>query len=201
MEEATEYISVSHVLGISSAHLLGLDTLTGLSTRPRQGTTDDYAGLLRVMPISELEKKWVFPQTELENAELSMIDANGDYILNKRLQISAREAESANKAKTDFPSTMSHDIRTPMNAIIGLTTIAEKNLGDTESTRESLRKISLASNHLLTLINDIPESRILSPEEFGLTDDAVTQLRKAVYGFSTGELTMDEAIAGFGTYE
>ena len=203
--------------------------------------------------------KWVFPQTELVNAELSMIDAGGDYILkghnyknssffefyesynqtdpesskelfdkitsstgsvsminshgqecilaytpisatsgwtmlglvpaddlkvdtenhvlfivvsvgllilflsdlfymrylNKRLQIAARKAESANKAKTDFLSTMSHDIRTPMNAIIGLTTLAEKNPGDVESTKESLRKISLASNHLLTLINDI----------------------------------------------
>ncbi|MBO5534583.1 MAG: response regulator, partial [Clostridia bacterium] len=75
--------------------------------------------------------------------------------LNRRFQAAAREAESANKAKTDFLSTMSHDIRTPMNAIIGLTTIAEKNLGDAESTRENLRKISLAGNHLLTLINDI----------------------------------------------
>ncbi len=75
--------------------------------------------------------------------------------LNKRLQIAARKAESANKAKTDFLSTMSHDIRTPMNAIIGFTALAEKNTGDEESTKESLRKISLASNHLLTLINDI----------------------------------------------
>ncbi|MCR5591793.1 MAG: response regulator [Lachnospiraceae bacterium] len=75
--------------------------------------------------------------------------------LNKRLQVAAREAESANKAKTDFLSTMSHDIRTPMNAIIGLTSIAEKNLEDTKSTGESLRKISLAGNHLMTLINDI----------------------------------------------
>ena len=75
--------------------------------------------------------------------------------LNKRLQVTAKEAEYANKAKTDFLSTMSHDIRTPMNAIIGLTTIAENNLGDVESTEESLRKIRLAGNHLLTLINDI----------------------------------------------
>ena len=75
--------------------------------------------------------------------------------LNKHLQITARKAESANKAKTDFLSTMSHDIRTPMNAIVGLTALAEKNPGDVESTKESLRKISLASNHLLTLINDI----------------------------------------------
>ena len=316
MEEAVDYIRASHVLEITSAHLVALDTLTGLSTRPKPGTADDYAVsysrvdlldnvdwideigksinitraytnpmngeqslafcdkvmlhnpesgasetavLLWVIPLSVLEQKWVFPQTELKNAELSMIDADGDYILkgysfknasffefyksynqtdletsrelfgritsstgsipminshgqecilaftpvmatagwtmlglvpaedlrvdtqnwyligvvsagllvlflcdlfymlefNKRLQIAAREAESANKAKTDFLSTMSHDIRTPMNAIIGLTTIAEKNLGDVESTKDSLRKIGLASNHLLTLINDI----------------------------------------------
>ena len=316
VKEAAEYIRASHVLEHTSAHVIELDSLTGLSTRPRLGTTDDYAVsyerlnllndvkwideigksvnitraytnpmngeqslafcnkvflydkvsgakkaavLLRVIPISELEKKWVFPQTELVNAEISMIDANGDYILkgygfknssffefyksynatdpessrklfdsitsstgsvsmtdshgqecvlaytpvtdtdgwtmlglvpskdliikkenralfivvsagllilfisdliyvlyfNKRLQITARKAESANKAKTDFLSTMSHDIRTPMNAIIGLTAIAEKNTADEESTKESLRKISLAGNHLLTLINDI----------------------------------------------
>ena len=316
MEEAVAFIRSSHVLENASAHLISLDTSTGLSTRPKQGTLDDYAVsykqiallenvdwineigtsinitraytnpmngeqslafcnlvmlnklesdspeaavLLRVIPISELEQKWVFPQTELVNAELSMIDANGDYILkghsfknssffefyksynptdpessgklfdritsstgsvpmlnshgqecilaftpisattgwtllgfvpakdlhvdaenwllvgvvsagllvlflldlhymlylNRRFQAAAREAESASKAKTVFLSTMSHDIRTPMNAIIGLTTIAEKNLGDVESTGESLRKISLASNHLLTLINDI----------------------------------------------
>ena len=75
--------------------------------------------------------------------------------LNQRLIATARKAESANRAKTDFLSTMSHDIRTPMNAIIGLTTLAEKNVADVDSTKESLRKISLASNHLLTLINDI----------------------------------------------
>ena len=316
MEEAVSFIRASHVLENASAHLIALDTSSGLSTRPKQGTSDDYAVsykqlallenvdwineigesinitraytnpmngeqslafcnritlydpesdsseaavLLRVIPISELEQKWVFPQTELVNAELSMIDANGNYILkghsfknssffefyksynptdpessaklfdritsstgsvsmlnshgqecilaftplsatagwtllgfvpatdlhvdaenwllvgvvsagllvlflldlhymlhlNKRFQAAAREAESASKAKSDFLSTMSHDIRTPMNAIVGLTTIAEKNLGDVESTRESLRKIRLASNHLLTLINDI----------------------------------------------
>ena len=74
---------------------------------------------------------------------------------NKKLRVMAREAESASKAKTDFLSTMSHDIRTPMNAIIGLTAIAEKNLDDKEAVGENLRKIGLAGNHLLTLINDI----------------------------------------------
>ena len=316
IEEAVSFIRISHVLPNASAHIVYLDTLSGLSTRARKDSTDDYAVsyeqldflnevnwissigesinvsrayinpingeqsiafcnfvslrdpktagprdavLLRVLPISELEQKWVFPQEAFENVELSMINADGDYIIkgnsfnksgffefyrsyntsdpateqalfgritsstgsvtmlnsrgeecilaftpvsatkgwtllsfmpmkglrmntenwlligvisagllilfvfdlavmaifNKKLQAAAQEAASANKAKTDFLSTMSHDIRTPMNAIIGLTTIAEKNLGDTESVGENLRKITLASNHLLTLINDI----------------------------------------------
>ncbi len=338
IDEAADYIRASHVLANTSAHIIFLDTLTGLSTRPKLGTSDDYtvsyermsllensdwineigksinisraytnpingeqslafcnrimlndtksessraAVLLRVVPISELEQKWVFPQEEFVNAELSMIDANGDYIIkgnnfknssffefyksynptepasskelfdtitsstgsvsmfnsrgqecilaytpvtatagwtllgfvpaedlheanenwlligvvsagllilflcdlffmihiNKKLKVTAREAEHANKAKTDFLSTMSHDIRTPMNAIIGLTTLAEKDLGDVESTKESLRKISLASNHLLTLINDILDiSKVesgklkLSPQSFSITE-------------------------------
>ena len=65
--------------------------------------------------------------------------------INKKLWITARAAETANKAKTDFLSTMSHDIRTPMNAIIGLTTIAEKKLDDREAVEENLSKIRLAT--------------------------------------------------------
>ena len=239
------------------------------------------AVLLRVLPVSELEQKWVLPQEEYENAEFSLIDANGNYIIkshsyknssffefyksynsidpssaqelfgkitsstgsvvmlnsrgeecilahtpvnategwtllsfvptsslkpsdenwmligfvsagliilfvfdlavmlyfNKKLQAAARDAATANKAKTDFLSTMSHDIRTPMNAIIGLTTIAERNLGDTEAVGENLRKITLASNHLLTLINDILDiSKVesgklnLSPQTFSIVE-------------------------------
>ena len=100
-------------------------------------------------------------------------------VFNRKLQKTAREAESANRAKTEFLSTMSHDIRTPMNAIIGMTTIAEKNLGDTDSVRDSLHKISMASSHLLTLINDILDiSKVesgklnLSPVTFSIAETA-----------------------------
>ena len=340
MEEAVSFISISHVLPNASAHIVYLDTLSGLSTRAKKDISDDYsvsytrmdllndvswiydigrsinisraytnpvngeqslafcnfitlhdpetgdsrdAVLLRVLPISELEQKWVFPQEEFENAELSIIDADGDYIIkghsyknssffefyksynvidsisaqdlygkvtsstgsfimrnsrgeecilaytpvaatggwtllsfmpmkdlnvntenwlligvvsagllilfvfdlavmlyfNKRLHAAAREAEAANKAKTDFLSTMSHDIRTPMNAIMGLTTLTEKNLGDPESVVDNLRKIGLASNHLLTLINDILDiSKVesgklnLSPLTFSIVETA-----------------------------
>ena len=316
IEEAVSFIRISHVLPNASAHIVYLDTLSGLSTKARQDAPDNFsvsyasmdflndvswineigqsinvsraytnpvngeqsiafcdsitlhdtetgnprgAILLRILPIAELEEKWIFPKEEFANAELSMIDADGDYIIkghsyknsnlfefyrsynavdtaaaqeifgeitsttgsiamnnsrgeecilaftplaategwtllsfmpmkdlsvntenwlliwfvsvglvllfvfdlafmvyfNKKLRSAAKEAAAANRAKTDFLSTMSHDIRTPMNAIIGLTMITEKNLGDTKAVQENLRKITLASNHLLTLINDI----------------------------------------------
>ena len=228
-------------------------------TLKESGETKD-AILLRILPVSELKAKWVFPKEEYESAELSIIDEDGDYIIksnsfknssffefyksynsfaslteqeeffnkitsetgsftmmnsrgeecivaytpfdatggwtllsympvedlavttqnwllisfvsvglfilfvfdlavmsyfNKKLRVTAKEAASASRAKTDFLSTMSHDIRTPMNAVIGLTTISEKNIDNKELVSENLRKINLASNHLLTLINDI----------------------------------------------
>ena len=337
IDEAVSFIRISHVLPNASAHIVFLDSLSGLSSKARQDAPDDYsvsyarvslledvrwisdigssinisraytnpvngeqslafcnlitlydpdtdalkdAILLRVLPISELEQKWIFPREEYENAELSMIDADGNYIIkdhsfknsnffefyrsynsgdtaaqelfekitsstgsfsmynsrgekcilaytpiaskaewgllcfmpmdelnvntenwmlvgivsvgllilfvfdltvmlyfNQKLHAAAREAAFANQAKTDFLSTMSHDIRTPMNAIIGLTTIAKKNLDDTESVRENLQKITLASNHLLTLINDILDiskvesgKLILSPQTFSIVE-------------------------------
>ncbi len=72
-----------------------------------------------------------------------------------KLKYLSRQAELANKSKTDFLSTMSHDIRTPMNAIVGLTVLTEKNIDNKELVKEYNKKIALASNHLLTLINDI----------------------------------------------
>lgn len=66
-----------------------------------------------------------------------------------------KEAEHANAAKQEFLSSMSHDIRTPMNAVIGMTSIAIANINNQEQVRECLRKIALSSNHLLGLINDV----------------------------------------------
>ena len=59
----------------------------------------------------------------------------------------------------------------------------------------------LSFNSMYTAFGSVPESRILSPEVFGLTDIAVKQLREAVYGIGTGSMTMDEAIASYGTFE
>ena len=58
----------------------------------------------------------------------------------------------------------------------------------------------LSFNSMYAAFGDVPESRIMSPEEIGLTDDAVIQLRQAVYNVGTGAMTIDKAVAGFGTY-
>lgn len=71
------------------------------------------------------------------------------------LAVAREEAVEANKAKSEFLSNMSHDIRTPMNAIIGMTAIAVSNLEDSGKVKECLRKITLSSKHLLGLINDV----------------------------------------------
>ena len=88
---------------------------------------------------------------------LILMFLDGAYIItiNKRLKISMEETKHANEAKTRFLSSMSHDIRTPMNAIIGMTAIAIKRIDDKEQVKECLSQITRASNHLLTLVNDI----------------------------------------------
>ncbi|MDD6190061.1 MAG: histidine kinase dimerization/phospho-acceptor domain-containing protein [Firmicutes bacterium] len=93
------------------------------------------------------------------------------------LQAAYDAAESASKAKTEFLSNMSHDIRTPMNGIIGMTAIAAAHIDDRERVQDSLKKITQASRHLLSLINEVLDmSKIesgkveLIEEEFNLSE-------------------------------
>ena len=93
------------------------------------------------------------------NAEETMKRVVEKAVLEEKLQ----KAEAAEKAKTMFLSNMSHDIRTPMNAIIGFTTLAQTNINNTERVQEYLVKILSSGNHLLSLINDVLDmSRIES---------------------------------------
>ena len=94
---------------------------------------------------------------------LVMSDRTADWKMNQALSEAVRAAETANRAKSTFLSNMSHDIRTPMNAIIGFTTLAVSNIDDQKRVRDYLDKILSSSNHLLSLINDILDmSRIES---------------------------------------
>lgn len=73
----------------------------------------------------------------------------------QELEAARQEAIQANKAKSEFLSSMSHDIRTPMNGIVGMTVIAQANINDTAKVKECLGKITMSSKHLLGLINDV----------------------------------------------
>ena len=94
---------------------------------------------------------------------LVMSDRTADKQVNQALSDAVAAAETANRAKSTFLSNMSHDIRTPMNAIIGFTTLALSNIDDTDRVKDYLGKTLASSNHLLSLINDVLDmSRIES---------------------------------------
>lgn len=78
-----------------------------------------------------------------------------EFGIREELEKAKIAAEAANQAKSTFLFNMSHDIRTPMNAIIGFTDIAEKHIDDKDRVRDSLGKVKMASGHLLSLINDV----------------------------------------------
>lgn len=108
---------------------------------------DEVSGDVMVMSVMKNITEYVRKQHEQTRA----------------LQDALMQAQHANIAKTTFLSNMSHDIRTPMNAIIGFATIAATHIENTERVQDSLQKILSSSNHLLSLINDILDmSRIES---------------------------------------
>ena len=110
-------------------------------------TRDDSTGDIMVMVVSKDITEQVKRQREQTIA----------------LQDALMQAQHANKAKSTFLSSMSHDIRTPMNAIIGFTTIAVSHIDNREQVLDCLQKVLSSSNHLLSLINDILDmSRIES---------------------------------------
>ncbi len=86
----------------------------------------------------------------------------------------AKQAEAANKAKTLFLSNMSHDIRTPLNGIIGLLKIDEGHFGDKKLIRENHEKMLISANHLLSLINDVLQVSKMEDGETGLTHEVIS---------------------------
>jgi Signal transduction histidine kinase len=91
----------------------------------------------------------------------------------KKAEIARIKAESENKAKTEFLFNMSHDIRTPMNAILGFTDIGLNHINDTERTRDSFLKIKQSGGHLLNLINDILEMSRIESGKLELDDEPI----------------------------
>lgn len=97
----------------------------------------------------------------------------------QRLNEARADAVRANKAKSEFLSNMSHDIRTPMNAIIGMTEIASVNTQDSVRVKDCLKKINLSSKHLLGLINDVLDMSKIESGKMVLNETTLS-LREAM---------------------
>ena len=121
---------------------------------------------------------------------LDLSDRTKDKKINQRLEDAVHTAENASRAKTTFLNNMSHDIRTPMNAIIGFTNIAMKHEPKPE-VRNCLQKIGESSEHLLTLINDVLDiSRIESGKiKFVPSPIDITEVSDTVLSITQGFLT------------
>lgn len=92
----------------------------------------------------------------------------------EQLRSALDQAEEANRAKSDFLSRMSHDIRTPMNAILGMKDIAAAHLDDRAKVKDCLKKIGLSGQHLLGLINDVLDMSKIESGEMVLREDSVS---------------------------
>ncbi len=99
----------------------------------------------------------------------------------RELNEARQMAEEATKAKSEFLSNMSHDIRTPMNAIVGMTAIATAHMDDPERVQSCLKKITLSGKHLLGLINDVLDMSKIESGKMTLTVDMVS-LREVMEG-------------------
>ncbi len=89
---------------------------------------------------------------------------------NKELEVAVKNAEQASKSKSIFFSNMSHEIRTPLNGIIGMTSVANENLADMIKVKHCLNHISITSNHLLGLINEILDMAKIESGKFTLNN-------------------------------
>ncbi len=109
-------------------------------------------------------------------------------ILNRRnlqqVEHAREQAEEANKAKSEFLSNMSHDIRTPMNAIVGMTAIAIANEDNRQQVSDCLKKISLSSRHLLGLINDVLDMSKIESGKMTLNMEQIS-LSEMIEGIAT----------------
>lgn len=116
----------------------------------------------------QTERRNISRQNEMRQRYLEDLETK-----NKELQETAARAEKANAAKSEFLSRMSHDIRTPLNGIMGLLAINEKHLDDPKLLQENHRKMMVSANHLLSLINDVLQMGKLEDGKAELTCEPV----------------------------
>ena len=174
------YKTPKELIEASSGSILGLahpdDIEFGLADALNQYTySDHYATIYRIRCkdgtykyIEDRGQKVVKEDETIEHWNL-MLDKN-DF-MHKSIELESEK--KANKSKSDFLSRMSHDMRTPLNGIIGLLQIAERRFDDKDLLLESHKKMQVAANYLLSLINDVLQMSKIEDGNVPLTKDII----------------------------
>ena len=204
------------------AALNSLDPSAGEYIRP---ALEKIAGFVRdcevdIAACDEIENNYDAVILRFFEGDVPMMTASGDTVSGTAKRESRSEAFIANPFSYTFvPIPMSDDGATFLDMpnlqfsvnkdsenlemanefMRFLITSAElKNMAQQKGLMSPTRDLSF--NRMYAAFGNVPESNIISPEEIGITDDAVIQLRQAAYGVATGSMTIDEAVAGYGTY-
>ena len=174
------YATPKELLDASGGNIIGLahpdDVKVGLADALNQYTySDHYATIYRIRCkdgtykyIEDRGQKVIQKDGTIEHWNL-MLDKN-DFM---HKSIALESEKKANKSKSDFLSRMSHDMRTPLNGIIGLLKIAEKHFNDRELVLENFRKMQVAADYLLSLINDILQMSKIEDGNVPLTQEII----------------------------
>ncbi len=192
--------SEQYIEELSEAMVKGEDYSAGIQIYGEQrhvyGTKLAYSEwyLITTMPyvtlgdtISGLSREWVYMALTCCSVILAVLLLIFVRYFNltrrqiQQLEEARKMAEYANRAKSEFLSNMSHDIRTPMNAIVGMTAIATANIDNRQQVQNCLKKITLSSRHLLGLINDVLDMSKIESGKMTLNYDQVS-LREVMEG-------------------
>ncbi|WP_455722001.1 ATP-binding protein [Agathobacter sp.] len=137
--------------------------------------------------LAALEKKNYYYEQIVTSLEEHRVASMDEYLeTHRHLQQAVHNERMANRAKTQFLANMSHDLRTPMNAIVGFTSLMENSVEDPEMLREYLAKIQLSSEYMLGMINDLLDMNMIENGEVHLNrkpvslNDQIKQVEKIV---------------------
>lgn len=181
----TEFVSSRFDTGmIAEEHQESLQSFLDLPNIVKELESKDHIELQYKRMDEEGEYEWCSAAITVAEAEeghpsaVTLAVRSIDEIIHREerqkemLALAAERAEAANLAKSDFLSRMSHDIRTPMNAILGMTAVAGMHIDEKERVVDALGKITVSSKHLLGLINEVLDMSRIESGKVSLTENA-----------------------------
>ena len=199
-----------------------LDPSAGEYTRPTLEKIDQFMkdGCADIDACSKIENNYDAVILRFFEGDVPMMTCSGDTVSGTKKRESRSEAFIAKPFAYSFVPVPMTDEGAYFLDMPNLQFSVNKNSANLDMANEFMRFLitspelnemaknkglmsptkDLSFNSMYAAFGDVPESRIMSPEEIGLTDDAVIQLRQAVYNVGTGAMTIDKAVAGFGTY-